>query len=209
MDGKLLVISGLSGAGKGTVANELISRDSSFVLSISVTSRDKREGEKEGKNYFFVTKEKFLQMIENNELLEYASYVGNYYGTPKKYVEEKIKEGKNVILEIEMQGALQVKKEFNDAILIYLLTKDAKTQKERLLKRKRENKEQIKERLIQTVIDATYAKHYDYVLVNDKLEETIKDVQDVVKGIYDKNNNITNLKVLRKIVDDIKEEYNV
>lgn len=207
--GKLLVISGLSAAGKGTIANELVNTNSSFVLSISATSRDKRVGEKDGESYFFVSKDKFLQMIDNNEFLEYASYVGNYYGTPKKYVEGKLAEGKNVILEIEMQGAIQIKKIYNDAILIFILPKDAKTQKERLQNRKRENEEQIKERLIQGIKDASYAKYYDYILVNDKLNDSITDVNNIINGTYDKNNNIKNLEILNNLVKEIREQYHV
>ena len=109
MSGKLIVISGLSGAGKGTVASELVKKYDDFVLSISATTRDRRANESDGVHYFFVNKEKFIEMIESDELLEYAKYVDNYYGTPKKYVLDKLNEGKNVILEIEMQGALKVK----------------------------------------------------------------------------------------------------
>lgn len=209
MKGKLLVISGLSGAGKGTIANVLISGDSSFVLSISATSRDKREGEIDGKHYFFISKEKFLEMIENNEFLEYANYVGNYYGTPKKYVEEKLKEGKNVILEIEMKGALQIKNIYNDAVLVFFLPKDAETQEERLINRKRENKEQIKERILQAITDSTYAKYYDYVIVNDKIDDSIRDIKEVIDGNYDKNKNAKNLKILYNLVNEIKEKYHV
>lgn len=209
MRGKLLVISGLSAAGKGTIAKELVSRFDDFVLSISATTREKRGNEVEGKDYFFVSKEKFDEMIKNNELLEYANYVHNFYGTPREYVNEKLEEGKNVILEIEMQGALQIKKLYDEAILVFFLPKDAKTQRERLINRKRETKEQIEERIKQAVYDAEYAKHYDYVLVNEDLDSSIKDIQEIVKGIYDKNRNIESMKILDKIVKDIKEEKNV
>ena len=209
MSGKLLVISGLSAAGKGTIAKELISRYNDFVLSISATTRDKRAGEVDGKDYFFVTKDKFEEMINNSELLEYAKYVNNYYGTPKKYVLDRLNEGKNVILEIEMQGALKIKKIFNEAILVFFIPKDAKTQKERLISRNRETLEQIKERIRQTLIDAVYAKHYDYILVNEDLNDAIKDVIDIVNSNYNKDKNANNYKLLDKIVLDIKEEENV
>ncbi len=209
MSGKLLVISGLSAAGKGTIAKELISRYDDFVLSISATTRDKRAGEVDGKDYFFVTKDKFEEMINNSELLEYAKYVNNYYGTPKKYVLDRLNEGKNVILEIEMQGALKIKKIFNEAILVFFIPKDAKTQKERLISRNRETLEQIKERIRQTLIDAVYAKHYDYILVNEDLNDAIKDVIDIVNSNYNKDKNANNYKLLDKIVLDIKEEENV
>lgn len=209
MSGKLLVISGLSAAGKGTIAKELISRYDDFVLSISATTRDKRAGEVDGKDYFFVTKDKFEEMINNSELLEYAKYVNNYYGTPKKYVLDRLNEGKNVILEIEMHGALKIKKIFNKAILVFFIPKDAKTQKERLISRNRETLEQIKERIRQTLIDAVYAKHYDYILVNEDLNDAIKDVIDIVNSNYNKDKNANNYKLLDKIVSDIKEEENV
>lgn len=209
MPGKLIVISGLSAAGKGTIAKELITRYDDFVLSISATTREKRGNEVEGRDYFFVSKSEFEIMIKNNELLEYANYVNNFYGTPKKYVEEMLENGKNVLLEIEMQGALQIKKIFKEAILIFFLPKDAKTQRERLIGRNRETSKQIEERIRQAVIDANYAIHYDYVIVNDDIEVAIKDVEDIVKGTYDKGKNAQSLKILDKIVKDIKEEQNV
>ena len=209
MEGKLLVISGLSAAGKGTIAKELVNRHDDFVLSISATTREKRGNEVEGKDYFFISKEKFEEMIKNDEFLEYAKYVNNYYGTPKKYVKEMIDQGKNVILEIEMQGALQVKKIYDKAILVFFLPKDAKTQKERLINRKRETLEQIEERIKQAIVDAEYAIHYDYVLVNEDIEDSIKDIQLIVEDSYDKSKNATSLNILKKIVRDIKEEYHV
>lgn len=199
------MISGLSGAGKGTIASKLVKdKSKKYVLSISATSRDKRKGEKEGRNYFFKTKPEFRKMIKNNELLEYATYVGNYYGTPKAHIEENLKKGKNVILEIEMKGALQVKKKYKDSVLAFIMPKDAKTQRERLLKRGRENKAEIKKRLLQAVSDAKYAKKYDYVVVNNKIEQTMKDMNAIVKGKYSKAKNKTNLKLLNTLVSDIK-----
>ena len=209
MSGKLIVISGLSAAGKGTIAKELVNRYGNFVLSISATTRDKRGNEVEGKDYFFLSKEDFKQMIENDELLEYANYVNNYYGTPKKYVMDMLESGKNVILEIEMQGALQIKKIFNEAVLVFFLPKDAKTQRERLIHRNRESKEQIEERIKQAVVDADYAKHYDYVLVNENIDDSIRDIEEIVAGTYDKSKNVQSLALLDKLVKDIKEEQNV
>lgn len=203
--GKLLVISGLSGAGKGTIADMLVRDSGDFVLSISATSRDRRANEIEGKHYFFVTKEKFEEMIKNGDLLEYANYVGNFYGTPKKFVLDKLSGGKNVILEIEMQGALKIKEIMKDALLIFIMPKDAHTQYERLVSRNRETKEQIIKRLNQAIIDSTYADKYDYIVVNDDINNTLKDVKDIIDEKYDKSKNKENLKLLDKLVEDIKE----
>ena len=209
MSGKLIVISGLSAAGKGTIAKELVNRFDDFVLSISATTRDKRGNEVDGKDYFFVSKDEFNKMIDNGDLLEYAKYVNNFYGTPREYVMGMLEKGKNVILEIEMQGALQIKKIFDEAILVFFLPKDAKTQRERLVNRNRESKEQIEERVRQAIVDAEYAKHYDYVLVNEDLDSSIEDIEEIVAGTYDKNKNVQSLKTLDKLVKDIKEEQNV
>ena len=176
------------------------------ALSISATTRNIRPGEVDGIHYFYKTREEFEEMIKNNELLEYAEFVGNYYGTPKQFVLDKIKEGQNVLLEIEMQGALQIKKIYNEAILVFFMTKDAKTQKERLISRGRDSKEDIDKRLKQTIIDAGFAKDYDYVLVNENLEDSINDIVNIVNGTYDKSKNENNLKLLDKLVSDIKEE---
>lgn len=209
MEGKLLVISGLSAAGKGTIASELIKRFDNYALSISATTREKRRNEIEGVNYFFVTKDKFTEMIKNDEFLEYAQYVGNYYGTPKKYVVDKLDSGINVILEIEMQGALQVKKIYDKAVLVFFLPKDAKTQRERLVSRGRDSDEQIEKRIRQAVLDAEYVKYYDYVIINDDLDDSISAMQSIVNGSYDKSRNKDAIEKLEKIVSDIKEEQNV
>ena len=117
--GILAVVSGFSGAGKGTLMKELLRRYDNYALSISATTRQPREGEKDGEDYFFLSKDKFQQMIEEGQLIEYAQYVNHYYGTPKSYVEQKMAEGKDVILEIEIQGALKVKKRFPEALLVF------------------------------------------------------------------------------------------
>lgn len=206
MLGKLLVISGLSAAGKGTIANELVKRFDNYVLSVSATTREKRGNEVDGKDYFFISRDEFEKMINNGEFLEYANYVNNYYGTPKKYVCEMLERGKNVILEIEMQGALQVKKLYDKAVLVFFLPKDAKTQRERLINRNRESLKEVEERIKQAIVDAEYAKHYDYVLINENVEDSIKDMQLIVDNVYDKSKNKHSLGVLDKIVSDIKEE---
>ena len=203
MNGKLLVISGLSAAGKGTISRELVSRFDDYVLSISATTREKRGAEIDGKDYFFISVDKFEKMVKNDEFLEYARYVNNYYGTPKKYVLDKLSSGLNVVLEIEMQGALKIKKIYNEAILVFFLPKDAKTQRDRLINRGRENEMQINERLKQAIIDAEYVKYYDYVLVNFSLEESINDMINIVNGTFDKKENEKSITLLNKLVKNV------
>ena len=209
MQGKLLVISGLSAAGKGTVAKALVEKFDNYVLSISATTRERRGSEVDGVDYFFISRDDFKKRIDGGDFLEYAEYVGNFYGTPKSFVIEKLNAGINVILEIEMQGALKVKKVYDEAVLVFFLPKSAKVQKERLINRKRDDESQIKKRIQQAIVDAEYAKHYDYILVNDDLEDSIKDMQKIVNGTYDKSKNIESMKILDKIVRDIREEQNV
>ena len=209
MQGKLLVISGLSAAGKGTVAKALVEKFDNYVLSISATTRERRGSEVDGVDYFFISRDDFKKRIDGGDFLEYAEYVGNFYGTPKSFVIEKLKAGINVILEIEMQGALKVKKVYDEAVLVFFLPKSAKVQKERLINRKRDDESQIKKRIQQAIVDAEYAKHYDYILVNDDLEDSIKDMQKIANGTYDKSKNIESMKILDKIVSDIREEQNV
>lgn len=209
MQGKLLVISGLSAAGKGTVAKALVEKFDNYVLSISATTRERRGSEVDGVDYFFISQDDFKKKIDGGDFLEYAEYVGNFYGTPKSFVIEKLNAGINVILEIEMQGALKVKKVYDEAVLVFFLPKSAKVQKERLINRKRDDESQIKKRVQQAIIDAEYAKYYDYILVNDDLEDSIRDMQKIVNGTYDKSKNIESMKILDKIVRDIREEQNV
>ena len=163
--GVLVVVSGFSGAGKGTVTRRLVEENEGYALSISATSRQKREGEEEGVHYFFKTKEEFEKLIACDELIEHAQYVGNYYGTPKKYVEECLNKGMNVILEIEVVGALQVKKKYPDAMTVFMTTKDAATLKKRLVGRGTETPEKIEQRLKRAVEEAEYISSYDFIIV--------------------------------------------
>ena len=144
--GIIAVISGFSGAGKGTVVNELV-RKYGYAISVSATTRQPREGEEEGKNYFFKTKEEFEQMIKDGKFIEYAKYVDNYYGTPKDYVYSQIENGRDVLLEIEMQGAMQVKKDFPDVSLVFITPPHVAELERRLFKRGTETEEVIKKRI--------------------------------------------------------------
>ena len=169
--GILAVVSGFSGAGKGTLMKELLNQhQDQYALSISATTRKPREGEEHGREYFFLTVEEFQNMIAEDALIEHACYVGNYYGTPRSYVEEQMAAGRDVILEIEIQGALEVKKKFPDTLLLFVTPPSAEVLEERLRGRGTETEEVIRERLKRASQEAMYMDQYDYILVNDNLE---------------------------------------
>lgn len=174
----LIVISGPSGAGKGTVVNEII-KDKDYALSISATTRAPREGEKEGISYFFKSVDEFKSLISNNKLLEYAQFCGNYYGTPSDYVDSKMTEGKNVILEIEVQGALQVKRNVPDAVLIFMMPPSIKELRKRLEERGTEAWEVIEQRLKRAEEEIEYINKYDYVVINDTVDRAAEDIKKI------------------------------
>nr|WP_296459146.1 guanylate kinase [uncultured Acetatifactor sp.] len=179
--GILIVISGFSGAGKGTLVRELLRRHGQdYVLSVSMTTRSPRPGERDGVEYFFTDRERFEEAIEQDGLVEYASYCGNYYGTPRAYVEEKLAEGKNVILEIEIQGALKIKKRFPESLLIFVTPPNARELKRRLEGRGTESQEVIANRLARAAEESEGVELYDYLVVNDKLEESAEEVHHLV-----------------------------
>lgn len=180
-NGLLVIVSGPSGAGKGTVVSELI-KDSSYALSTSITTREARQGEIDGVHYFFRTQKQFEQMIQKNELLEYAEFCGNYYGTPTFYVEQQLKQGKNVILEIEVQGALQVKQRFKDAILIFLTPPNIIELRNRLEKRATETLEKINMRMKRAREEIKLIDKYDYIVINEVVEEAVNCINDIVKS---------------------------
>lgn len=165
--GSLIILSGFSGVGKGTVLKEMMARHEGYALSVSATTRQPRPGEEEGVSYFFMTNEEFEEMIRTDRLLEYAGYVGHYYGTPRDYVTKQMEAGKDVILEIEIQGALKVKRKMPEAVLIYMLPPDARTLKERLTGRGTESPEVVEGRMKRAIQESEGIEQYDYVLVND------------------------------------------
>ena len=172
--GKLVVISGFSGAGKGTLMKALMKEyGDSYALSVSATTRNPRPGEMDGVDYFFVTKDKFEQMIAEDALIEYAQYVGNYYGTPKEYVQQQLDLGKNVILEIEIQGALKIKEKFPDTVLMFVTAPNANELKNRLVGRGTETPEVIAARLSRACEESMGMEKYDYLVINDTLENGI------------------------------------
>ena len=179
--GVLLIISGPSGSGKGTIVEQLVS-ELGYCVSISATTRNPRPNEKNGIHYFFKTKEEFEKMIDNGELLEHAAFCGNYYGTPKKYVEEQLESGKNIILEIEVQGALQVKKKYNDAVLIFTMPPTLTELRRRLEFRGTETKEVIDARINRAEEELEFLPDYDYIVINDTVDEAVKDVDCIVKA---------------------------
>lgn len=173
--GMLFVMSGPSGTGKGTICGELLKREDIF-LSVSSTTREIRKGETDGVTYNYTTVEDFKRMIDNGEMLEYAVYNGNYYGTPQKTVEDMLDKGMNVLLEIEPQGALQVKKMIEDANLIFVIPPSMKELKKRLTERGRETEEQIKERLDSAKWEFEQSGKYNYIVVNDDLDRCVDEV---------------------------------
>ena len=179
--GSLVVVSGFAGTGKGTVMKELLRRYDSYALSVSATTRSPREGEVDGREYFFKTKEEFEKMIEDGEFVEHASYVGNYYGTPKKYVEEQLAAGKDVILEIEIQGALEIKEKFPQALLLFIAPPSADVLKQRLTDRGTETQEIIDRRLARAVEESQGIENYDYLVVNDVLDECVENVHHMIQ----------------------------
>lgn len=178
--GVLAVVSGFSGAGKGTLMKALLRDHESYALSISATTRQPREGEVDGREYFFLTREKFEQMIAEDAFIEYAQYVGNYYGTPKKYVEDCLSAGKDVILEIEVQGAMNVKKLFPDAVTIFVAPPSAAELKKRLEGRGTETQEVIAGRMKRAQEEADLMDFYDYLLINDDLEESTRELHELI-----------------------------
>ena len=178
--GNLFVISGPSGTGKGTVCNMLLQKEP-LSLSISATTRDRREGEEEGVTYNYLSKEQFKKLIDDNGMLEWAEYNGNYYGTPRKNVENILSEGKNVLLEIEPQGALRVKQLFPEAVLIFLIPPSMKELKNRLIGRGREDIEQISKRMARAEWEMQQAPKYNEIVVNDELELCVERIIEIIR----------------------------
>ena len=178
--GKLLIISGFSGVGKGTIVEKMLEAFDNYKISISCTTRNPRPAEEDGVHYHFISKDEFEKMIANDELLEYAKYVDNYYGTPKKFVDECLERGENVILEIESEGARKVKDKMPEAIMIFVLPPSAKHLKDRLVGRGSEDLEAIEKRLAKAVEETDAMKHYDFFVINDTIEKAADTIDKIV-----------------------------
>ena len=188
--GNLIVISGPSGAGKGTICKALLEREDNLYISVSATTRSPREGEVHGVNYYFLTKEEFKKKVDNNEFLEWAEVHGNYYGTPKFNVEEMINEGKNIILEIDVQGALNVKKNCEDGVFIFILPPTMEELKRRIIARGSETPESLIKRFKTAYEEINYISKYNYAVINDDLEEAVQKVQNI---LYAENCRVDNI----------------
>ena len=197
--GILTVVSGFSGAGKGTIMKELLKQHpDTYALSISATTRNPRPGETDGVEYFFRTREEFEQMIAEDALIEYAQYVGNYYGTPKAYVEEQLLAGKNVILEIEIQGALKVKEKFPETLLLFVTPPSAEELKNRLVGRGTETMDVVASRLNRANEEAEGIEQYDYLVINDVLEDAVEEVHQIIQNEhYRVSRNETSIEMMR------------
>lgn len=178
--GILLVVTGPSGAGKGTVLGLIHKKMEGVYYSVSATTRNRRENEVDGESYYFVDRTKFERMISNNELLEYTEYCGNYYGTPLKPVLRMLEKGKTVVLEIDINGATQIRSKYADAVLVFITPSSNEELRRRLIKRGTENSEQIERRMLRAVEEAKFAGKFDYLIINDQIEKAVEDLASVI-----------------------------
>jgi guanylate kinase len=188
--GILIVLSGPSGVGKGTVCAALRKVAPDIVYSVSATTRSPRQGEVDGVNYFFKTREQFQQLIETDEVLEWAEYVGNFYGTPRRFVEETLRSGHDVILEIEVQGALQVKQKFDEGVFIFLLPPSLDELENRIVTRGTETDEVIRSRMSVAIDEIRLMEHYDYAIVNDHVDTACAKIQAILAAEHCKKDRM-------------------
>lgn len=201
--GILVVVSGFSGAGKGTLMKRLMEKYDNYALSVSATTRDPRPGEEHGREYFFHTKKEFEELILEDALIEYAQYVDNYYGTPKAYVEKQLNMGKDVFLEIEIQGALKVKKKMPNTLLLFVTPPNAEELKHRLVNRGTESMDVIESRLSRASEEAKGMSEYDYILINDVIEECVDNMHSIIQSQHDAVKN------RQEFIKEITEEIAV
>ncbi len=182
--GIIIVVSGFSGAGKGTIMKALTAKYDQYALSVSATTRSPREGEVNGREYFFITNEEFEKLIEEDGLIEHAKYVNHYYGTPRKYVEDKLAQGIDVILEIEIQGALQIKKQYPDAVLLFVMPPSAQELEKRLRGRGTEPDEVIHGRLLRAKEEGQGIDEYDNIVINDIVDACVEQMHGIIKAAH-------------------------
>ena len=202
--GLLIVVSGPSGAGKGTICKEIIDKRDDVFVSISATTRAPRNGEVHGVNYFFTEKESFEKKIESNEFLEYAQVFDNYYGTPKQYVIDMIDQGNNVLLEIDIQGALQIKKMYPAGVFIFIFPPSMKELKNRIVKRGSETEETLNKRFGMAIKEMEYVKDYDYYIINDNLDEAVNTMDAIIAA-----ERVKVIENIEELINEFKEENNV
>ncbi len=198
--GLLVVLSGPSGAGKNTVLTQLLEQDSNIKVSISATTRKPRDGELDSKNYYFISKSEFVQLISKNGMLEYAEYCGNYYGTPAEQVNSWLSKGRDVVLEIEVKGGFQVRKKCPEAISIFILPPSIKELENRLVNRATEPEHLIQERLNIAKKELKTAFEYDYIVINDKVEQCAVDICNIIASEKMKSHRNTN--IIEKVIND-------
>ena len=199
--GMLITVSGPSGSGKGTVLGELIKKRDDVKISVSMTTRQKRNGEIDAVNYYFVTKDYFEKKINEGSMLEYAQYAGNYYGTPKEPVDEMLKAGKAVILEIDVQGADKIKEIYPDVIRIFIMPPSASVLERRLRGRNTEDEETINHRLVIAKGEMKMASEYDFIVINDELESAVKDIETIIDSERLKASR--NKKFLSEVINNV------
>ncbi|OPJ56901.1 guanylate kinase [Alkalithermobacter paradoxus] len=200
-EGLLIVVSGPSGAGKGTICKELLNKNKEIKISVSATTRNPREGEVDGVNYFFISKEKFENMIEQEEFLEYARVYDNFYGTPKKAVLDTLSEGRDVLLEIDIQGAMQVKEKYPKGVFIFILPPSLKELKDRIVKRGTETEEDISKRFGCAISEIEKIENYDYFIINKDVERAVYELQSIISS---EKNKVARYK--ENIIKQFKEE---
>lgn len=200
--GILVVVSGFSGVGKGTLMKLLTERYGHYALSVSATTRSPRDGEEDGREYFFKTREEFEALIAQDRLVEYAMYCDNYYGTPREYVEDQMDQGRDVILEIELQGALKVKEKFPETLLLFVMPPDAETLVTRLRGRGTETEDVIRRRLARAAEESEGIERYDYMVINDDLDQSVELMHSLIEAQHSKISR--NLEFVTQIQEEVR-----